>query len=81
MAQMIKPATNVQVIDLVLDPFAYHDALIASVSRGQLDSDAIDYLDMVLQVAIAQLDAVGDAYGALALVALYDQLVRLETVV
>src|SRR5947207_3078935 len=71
MDQIIKPAADVQVIDLVVDPFTYHDALIAYVSKAQQDSHAIDHLASVLLVAIAQLDAVGDAYGAVALAGLY----------
>lgn len=78
---MIKPAAEVQVVDLVLDPFTYHDAMVASVSQGQLDSDAIDSLTAVLPIAIAQLDAIGDLHGALALAGLYDRLARFEAMV
>ncbi len=81
MNQMIKPAMDVQVIDLVLHPCAYHDALIAAVRQGQQDSEAIDHLAALLPVAIAQLDAVGDTYGALALDGLYDRLIQLEAMV
>jgi hypothetical protein len=35
----------------------------------------------VLPVAIAQLDAIGDPYGSLALTKLYYQLTQLETLV
>jgi hypothetical protein len=75
---MVKPTANIQVVDFVLDPLIYHDALIGSLRQGQQESDALDHLASVLPVAIAQLDAVGDAYGAMALGQLYEQLVGLE---
>jgi hypothetical protein len=74
--QLIKSAAEVQVIDLVLDPFSYYDALKASICREQQDVIAADHLADVLPAAIAQLDAVGDDYGALALTGLSAQLAR-----
>jgi hypothetical protein len=79
--QIIKPAADIQVIDLVLDPFIYYDALIASIRQAQQDSDAIDHLAVMLSAAIAQLDAIGDTYGALALIGLHTQLIRLEATI
>ena len=75
---MVKPAANIQVVDFVLDPFIYHDALIESLREGQHEGDALDHLASVLPVAIAQLDAVGDAYGAMALGNLYEHVAGLE---
>lgn len=66
-----------QVSDLVLDPFAYSDRLAPRLRAGLLDHDEADHLACVLPTAIAQLDAVGDAYGAIALACLYEQLAHL----
>lgn len=74
MKQIIKSPAEVQVIDLVLDPFAYYDALIASLCPDERGSTALEHLANILPAAIAQLDAVGDVYGALALVGLSVQL-------
>lgn len=74
MIETINPPQDVQVIDLVLDPFRYRDALLPYVTHGLLGSAAIDHLGHVLPSAIAQLDAIGDPYGALALSGLLEQL-------
>ena len=79
MYRTIRPAIDVQVSDLVLDPFAYRDALRAPVSQGRLDDDAIGHLAKVLPAAVAQLDAIGDEYGTIALAGLYHQLTDHET--
>jgi hypothetical protein len=81
MNQTIGPLIEVQVVDLVLDPFRYRDALCARASLGQLESDAIDHLATVLPIAVAQVDAIGDPYGTMALSKLYDQLIQLEAAV
>jgi hypothetical protein len=78
MKQAIGSTIEVQVTDLVLDPFWYHDTLSARASLDQLAGDAIDHLATLLPVAVAQLDAIGDAYGSLALAGLYTQLTGLE---
>jgi hypothetical protein len=79
MKQAIGSTIEVQVTDLVLDPFSYHDILSARASLGQLEGDAINHLATLLPVAVAQLDAIGDPYGSLALAGLYNQLTGLET--
>lgn len=63
-----------RVSDLVLEPFAYSDSLRALVRGGRLSHDAVDHLCAALPTAIAQLEALGDAYGAIALAGLYEQL-------
>jgi hypothetical protein len=74
-----EPGVEIRVTDLVLDPFRYHDALSAQASLGQLECVTIEHLARVLPVAVAQLDAIGDAYGTIALAKLYDQLFHIET--
>ena len=81
MYRTIRPAIDVQVIDLVLDPLAYRDALRAPLTQGRLDDDAINHLAKVLPAAVAQLDAIGDEYGTLALAGLFHQLTHDETAV
>jgi hypothetical protein len=81
MNQAIEATIEVQVSDLVLDPFRYRDILSTQASLGQLKDEAIDHLATVLPVALAQLDAIGDTHGMLALAKLYDQLTRIETAV
>ena len=81
MNQTIEPSIELQVSDLVLDPFIYQDALSARARLGQLEGDTINHLTTVLPVAVAQLDAIGDPYGSLALAKLYRQLTQLETLV
>jgi hypothetical protein len=81
MTQAIGHSIKLQIIDLVLDPFRYQDALSREVRSGQLEGEIIQQLATVLPVAIAQLDAIGDMYGSLALAGLYDQLTRRETLV
>jgi hypothetical protein len=76
MRRFVQIAGHPQVVDLVLDPFSYEDVLGAQAERGQLNSMIITHLAQVLPLAIAQLDAVGDVYGALALEGLQSQLVR-----
>jgi hypothetical protein len=74
--QIIKSPAEVQVIDLVLDPFGYYDALTESIYQDQHHTLATAHLAEVLPAAIAQLDAVGDEYGVLALTGLAAQLAR-----
>ncbi len=74
------PAIVPQVSDLVLDPFTYSDALAPLVREGRLAHTAADHLTATLPAAIAQLDALGDAYGAIALASLYEQLTSLQAV-
>jgi hypothetical protein len=81
MNQTIGDSIEPQVTDLVLDPFRYQDALSRQARTGQLEGETIQHLATVLPVAIAQLDAIGDPYGSLALVGLYSQLICLETLV
>ncbi|HMQ33068.1 MAG TPA: hypothetical protein PKD53_20220 [Chloroflexaceae bacterium] len=69
-----------RVSDLVLDPFVYSDALAPLVREGRLAHEAADRLAAALPAAIAQLDALGDAYGAIALASLYEQLAGLQAV-
>jgi hypothetical protein len=80
MNQTIGHSIELQVTDLVLDPFEYQDALGRQVRSGELEGETIEQLATMLPVAIAQLDAIGDTYGSLALAGLYDQLARLEMV-
>jgi hypothetical protein len=81
MNQTIGHSIELHIIDLVLDPFRYQDALSRQARSGQLEGETIQQLTTVLPMAIAQLDAIGDLYGSLALAGLYDQLTRLETLV
>jgi hypothetical protein len=81
MSQIVRPTSEIQVVDLVLDPFMYREALIAPMREGQLDGAALDHLNEVLPLAIAQLDALGDVYGALALAGLESELTGLEALV
>lgn len=67
-----------RVSDLVLDPFAYSEALTPLVREGRLAHAEADRLAAALPTAIAQLDALGDAYGAIALASLYEQLASLN---
>jgi hypothetical protein len=80
MNQTIGRSIELQVSDLVLDPFQYQEALSRQARSGQLEGETIEHLATVLPVAIAQLDAIGDSYGSLALAGLYNQLTRLEIV-
>jgi hypothetical protein len=79
MHQIINPAIELQVIDFVLDPFKYQEALSTCAKLGQLAGETINHLAMVLPLAVAQLDAIGDVYGGLALARLRDQLTQLES--
>jgi hypothetical protein len=76
MSKLTRFPPQVQVVDLVLDPFGYQDTLRTCVQQGQLNGKTLAHLEQVLPLAIAQLDAVGDIYGALALEALHDQLMH-----
>ncbi len=78
MNQINQSAADVQVFDLVLDPFVYRDTLATPASMGLLDSHAVHHLVEVLPLAIAQLDAVGEEYGAIALAGLQDKLAGYE---
>jgi hypothetical protein len=80
MMQSIQPIADIQLFDLVLDPFAYADALSEAAHEGRLEGEASERLAHVLELAIAQLDSVGDEYGALALADLFNGLLRLEPV-
>lgn len=77
----LKSPRTVQVLDLVLEPYTYHDALLHLARHDDLDCDDADHLAAVLPRAIAQLDAVGDLYGALALDNVLDRLMRFQPVV
>lgn len=81
MQQELKSAREVQVLDLVLEPYDYRDALLASVRGDDLHCEDADHLAAVLPRAIAQLDAVGDLYGAMALDELFDQVMRFQPMV
>lgn len=81
MEQTLKPTQAVQIVDLVLEPDFYHDALLSSVRQDGLDCDDTEHLAALLPLAIAQLDAVGDEYGIIALEGLYGQLLRLHETV
>lgn len=81
MRPFVRPTAEVQVVDLVLDPFMYREALIRPIREGQLDGESLDHLAAVLPAAIAQLDALGDVYGAIALAGLQNQLTGLEALV
>lgn len=74
MSAFFKPSEQLQVSDLVLHPFAYHEALQRAVHQGDLPDTMTERLAMVLPCAIAQLDAIGDPYGAMVLQRLYDDL-------
>jgi hypothetical protein len=76
MTPTTQPAPRVS--DLVLDPFAYSEALAPLVREGRLPHAEADHLAWALHAAIAQLEAVGDAYGAIALAHLYEQLSTLH---
>jgi hypothetical protein len=79
MHQTFTQQPNPQVSDLVLDPLDYSEALRGPVLRGSLAGKDAVRLALILPVAIAQLDAIGDSYGALALANLYKRIVRLHT--
>jgi hypothetical protein len=81
MNQTIGPSIELRVSDLVLDPFRYQDALSRQARSGQLQGATIKHLAAVLPQAVAQLDAIGDTYGSLALTKLYDQLAGFQTAV
>lgn len=81
MDYVIKPTQELHVSDLVIDPFEYAEALAPVVRRSLLASEAADHLAQLLPLAIAQLDAVGDVYGALALAGLYAQMEPLHALV
>lgn len=78
MSPTTQPAPRVS--DLVLDPFAYSEALAPLVREGRLPQAEADSLARALPTAIAQLDALGDAYGAIALAGLFEQLENLQAV-
>lgn len=81
MELFVRPTAEIQVVDLVLDPFMYREALTAPLRGGYIDSAALDHLGAVLPLAIAQLDALGDVHGAIALAGLESQLTGLEALV
>ena len=66
--------TTPKVSDLVLDPFVYSETLTQALHAGCLADATAEGLARVLPTAIAQLDAIGDPYGAMALDSLYEQL-------
>lgn len=76
----LKTKPGLRVSDLVLNPFAYSDALRGPVSHGNVDDNVAERLSMILPIAIAQLDALGDPYGAIALESLYEELESLHLV-
>ncbi len=69
-----------RVSDLVLDPFIYSDTLGRLARDGRLAHELADRLAEVLPAAIAQLDALGDSYGAIALDSLYGHLAGMQAV-
>lgn len=75
------PTRAVALTDLVLEPDRYHDALIGAARRDDLGYEAAERLAALLPLAIAQLEAIGDEYGAMALTGLSDQLTRLQLTV
>jgi hypothetical protein len=79
MNQTVTVTSTPQISDLVLDPLAYSDALRGPVLRGSLPGATAERLSTVLPVAIAQLDALGDTDGAIALATLYEQIESLHT--
>lgn len=78
MELFVRPMAEIQVVDLVLDPFLYREALTEPMREGFVDSLSLDHLAEVLPLAIAQLDALGDVHGAIALAGLESQLTELE---
>lgn len=78
MTQTTKSIKAVQVVDLILEPERYHDALISSTRRRCPRKSTVGRITEMLPLAIAQLDTVGDEHGALALEDLYVQLMRLQ---
>lgn len=68
------------VSELVLEPFVYSDLLAPLLREGLLPNAEADRLAAALPTAIAQLDALGDAYGAIALAGLFAQLENLQAV-
>jgi hypothetical protein len=74
MKQTLPSITNLQVSDLVIDPYFYREALSVAVRHERLPHAALDHLGVLLPLAVAQLDAVGDLYGALSLAGLLNQL-------
>lgn len=69
------------VSELVLEPFVYSDIFGPLVREGLLTHGESEHLAEVLTPAIAQLDALGDEYGAIALAGLYEQLAGLQAAV
>lgn len=80
MSASFKPSEHVQVSDLVLHPFAFSEALQRAAHQGDLPETVTERLARVLPRAIAQLDAIGDPYGAMVLERLYDELKLLQPV-
>jgi hypothetical protein len=74
MKKTLRPITSIQVSDLVIDPFFYREALAVAVRQERLPHASLEYLGTLLPRAVAQLDAVGDPYGAMALDGLLSQL-------
>jgi hypothetical protein len=61
---------DLRIVDLVLEPFVCSDRLSHSLRGGQISPADAEHLAGVLPRAVAQLDAIGDPHGALALAAL-----------
>lgn len=78
MSHTFTATSTPRVSDLVLEPFGYSDALRGPVQQGSLPDEVAERLSTVLPVAIAQLEALGDAYGAIALATLYEQIESLQ---
>jgi hypothetical protein len=70
MSNVQRPVAQLRVTDLVLDPLAQHEALCKALRGQALASAEADHIAALLPCAIAQLDAIGDDEGALALEAL-----------
>jgi hypothetical protein len=59
-----------RLVDLVLEPFASCENLNATLRDGKLSPQQAEHLAALLPRAVAQLDAIGDPHGALALASL-----------
>lgn len=81
MTQTQSQPTQPQVVDLVLEPFAEREALTNLLRQGLLPVAAAEQLVPRLLQAIAQLEAIGDLHGAVALSELLHQLAPLHALV
>jgi hypothetical protein len=65
---------DLRLIDLVLEPLVYAEALRGPLHTGLLDGMTVTHLETLLPRAILQLDAIGDEHGAIALASLQDSI-------